>query len=243
MLTIAPAGFKLRAFRKEAHRMTLTIRREIPRPGADILKRFHGVPTGFVGDAMGRRGAIDQAIRPILDAPAFVGSALTVWTIPSDNLAPYAALGMARPGDVLVVAAENCESVAVVGDIMVGMAKNAGIVAVVTDGMVRDIDGLEQVGLPVYARGLTPNSPFKNGPGRIGLPVSVGGVVIESGDIVVGDRNGVVVVPRGRIDAVLKELEKVKAKEKDMDAAVAGGAKTPSWLPDYLAKNPPTVVD
>lgn len=223
--------------------MTLTVRREIPRPGADILKKFHGVPTGFVADAMGRRGAIDHRIRPLLSAPAFVGSALTVWTIPSDNLAPYAALGMARPGDVLIVATENCESSAVIGDIMVGMAKNAGIVAVVTDGMMRDIDGLEQVGLPVYARGLTPNSPFKNGPGRIGLPVGVGGVVIESGDIVVGDRNGVVVVPRGRIAAVLKELETVKAREKSMDEAVAGGAKAPSWLPDYLAKTPPAMVD
>jgi 4-hydroxy-4-methyl-2-oxoglutarate aldolase len=222
---------------------TLIARRDIPRPGSDVLRRFAGVPTGFVADAQGRRGAIDHRIRPLLNAPAFVGSALTVASPPSDNLVPYAAISLAKPGDVLVVAAENCESVAVVGDIMVGMARNAGIVAVVTDGMVRDIDGLEQVGLPVYARGLTPNSPFKNGPGRIGFPVSIGGVVIDSGDIVVGDRNGVVVVPRATIPDVLKALESVKAKEKDMDAAVAGGAKTPGWLPDYLAKNPIAFVD
>ncbi|HEX2114871.1 MAG TPA: RraA family protein [Alphaproteobacteria bacterium] len=157
---------------------------------------------------------------------------------PSDNLATYAALSVAKPGDVLLVATENCESAAVTGDIVVGMAKNAGIVAVITDGLVRDIDGIEQVGLPVFARGLSPNSPFKNGPGRIGFPVSVGGLTIESGDIVVGDRNGVVVVPRLSVPGVLSELEKVKKKEKEMDEAVAAGAKYPSWIPDYLAKNP-----
>jgi 4-hydroxy-4-methyl-2-oxoglutarate aldolase len=221
----------------------LTARRDIARASADILRRFAGVPTGFVGDAQGRRGAVDHGIRPILTPAPFVGSALTVSTPPSDNLAPYVAISLAKPGDVLVVTAENCESAAVIGDIMVGMAKNAGIVAVVTDSMVRDIEGLEQVGLPVYARGLTPNSPYKNGPGRIGFPVSIGGVVIESGDIVVGDRNGVVVVPRAVIPDVLKALEGVKAKEKEMDAAVAGGARTPSWLPDYLARNPIAYVD
>jgi 4-hydroxy-4-methyl-2-oxoglutarate aldolase len=118
------------------------------------------------------------------------------------------------------------------------MAKNAGIAAVITDGLVRDLDGIEDVGLPLFARGVSPNSPFKNGPGRIGLPVSLGGLAIESGDIVVGDRNGAVVVPHATIPAVLKELETVKKKEKEMDAAVTAGAKYPGWIPDYLAKNP-----
>jgi 4-hydroxy-4-methyl-2-oxoglutarate aldolase len=201
------------------------------------------VPTGFVADAQVRRGAIDHGIRPILVPAPFVGAALTVATPPSDNLTPYAAISLAKPGDVLVVSAENCESAAVIGDIMVGMAKNAGIVAVITDSMVRDIDGLEQVGLPVYARGLTPNSPYKNGPGKIGFPVSIGNVVIGSGDIIIGDRNGVVVVPHATIADVLKALDSVKAKEKEMDAAVAGGATAPAWLPDYLAKNPIAFVD
>jgi 4-hydroxy-4-methyl-2-oxoglutarate aldolase len=109
--------------------------------------------------------------------------------------------------------------------------------------MVRDIEGLEAVGLPVYARGLTPSSPFKNGPGKIGFPVSIGNVVIESGDVLVGDRNGVVVVPRATIPDVLKALEGVKAKEKEMDAVVAGGATQPGWLPDYLQKNPIRFVE
>jgi 4-hydroxy-4-methyl-2-oxoglutarate aldolase len=223
--------------------MTLTIRRDIQRPGADALKRLHQVPSGFVVDAMGRRGAIDHTIRPLLNGPPFVGSALTVWTVPGDNLAPYAAISFSKPGDVLVIATENCESVSVAGDILAGMAKNCGIIAIVTDGLVRDIDGLEQVGLPIYARGLTANSPQKNGPGKIGLPISIGGAVIQSGDIVVGDRNGIAIVPHAQIPSVLHELEKVKAKEREMDAAVASGVKLPAWLPEYLAGNPPVMVD
>src|SRR6188472_4039976 len=108
---------------------SLTARRDIPRVSPDILRRFAGVPTGFVADAQNRRGAIDHRIRPILAPAPFVGSALTVSTPPSDNLAPWVAISLAKPGDVLVVSAENCESAAVMGDLMVGMARNAGIVA------------------------------------------------------------------------------------------------------------------
>ena len=90
------------------------------------------------------------------------------------------------------------------GDVMLGMARNAGIVALVTDGMVRDIDGLDGVGIPVFARGLTPNSPFKDGPGEIGLPIAIGGVIVEAGDLIVGDQDGVVVVARSVAEAVAR---------------------------------------
>jgi 4-hydroxy-4-methyl-2-oxoglutarate aldolase len=223
--------------------MTIMIRRDFPRADEAAIRPFRGVPSGFVVDANGRRGAADYRLRPIIQPKPFVGTALTVWTVPSDNLTPWAALTVARPGDVLVIATENCETASVIGDVYLGMAKNAGILAVVTDGLVRDLDGMEQVGIPVFARGVSPNSPQKNGPGSIGLPVSVGGLSIDSGDLVVGDRNGVVVVPRRAIDQVARELEKVKAKERDMDAAVAKGAKAPTWIGDYLAKNPPVEIE
>ena len=218
--------------------MSITIRRNFERPSAQSVAGFKGAPSGFVVDAQGRRGAIEHTIKPIIAPGQFAGPAVTVWTIPSDNLTPWAALTIVKPGDVLVIATENCESASVVGDIYLGMAKNAGVAAVITDGLVRDLDGIEQVGLPLFARGVSPNSPQKNGPGRIGLPVSVGGMAIDSGDMIVGDRNGVVVVPRQTIPAVLKELEKVRAKEKDMDASVAAGSKFPAWIPDYLANTP-----
>ena len=213
----------------------LTIRAEFPRPSRESLAPFRDAPTGWVADAGGRRGALDHRLRPLTRAARFVGTALTVQSRPVDNLAPYAALKFARPGDVLMVATDDCTTAAVMGDVLVGMARNAGIVAAVTDGMVRDIAGIDAVGIPVFARGLTPNSPFKDGPGSIGLPISLGGLVVEPGDLVVGDADGVVVVPRGRIAALAAELDAVARKEAAMDAAVADGATAPAWLDDLLA--------
>ncbi|MEP7276729.1 MAG: RraA family protein [Betaproteobacteria bacterium] len=222
---------------------TLTLRRELPRLAASLLARYAGAAVGHVVDANGRRGALAPELLPLVCPRPFAGSALTVATVASDNLAPYAALSVAQPGDVLVIAAEGCRSAAVTGDVMVGMAKNAGVVAVIADGMVRDIDGLEAVGIPVFALGLSPNSPQKNGPGRIGFPVSVCGMVVEQGDLVVGDRNGVCVVRHAVAQAVLAQLDKVRDKERAMDASVAAGAKVPEWLHARLAEQPWALED
>lgn len=221
----------------------LTRRRELARLHPSLVARYHRAAVGHVVDANGRRGALSPEIRPLVYSSPFAGSALTVSTVPSDNLAPYAALAVAQPGDVLVIGAEGCRSVSVAGDVMVGMAKNAGVVAIVVDGMVRDIDGLEAVGIPVYAIGISPNSPQKNGPGRIGFPVAIGDTVIEQGDLIVGDRNGLCVVRSAATEAVLTALEKVREKERAMDAAVAGGAKVPDWLGAFLERHPWAIED
>ncbi len=222
---------------------TLTIRRRFPRPDPARLAAFQSAPTGWVVDALGRRGALPHWIRPISRAARFVGVALTVRTRPVDNLAPYAALKFAEPGDVLVVAADGSDSGSVMGDILLGMARNAGIVAAVTDGLVRDVVGIDQVGIPTFARGLSPNSPFKDGPGEVGLPVTLGGVPIDAGDLLVGDIDGVVVVPRDRIDAVGQDLAAIAAKEAQMEQAVADGARHPGWLDAILAGDGVRFVD
>ena len=213
----------------------LTIRADFPRPGTEELSIFRDAPTGWVADAQGRRGAICHRIRPVSQAARFVGTALPVRSRPVDNLAPYAALKFARPGDVLMVATDDCETAAVLGDILLGMARNAGIVAAVTDGLVRDVAGIDAVGIPTFARGLTPNSPFKDGPGTVGLPVSLGGVTVGPGDLVVGDADGVVVVPREEVSEVSAALAAVARKEAAMEAAAAGGLGQPAWLDDVLA--------
>lgn len=213
----------------------LTIRRSWSRPDPSAVEALRGVPTGFIVDVLGRSGALDWRIHPIWDGPAFIGSALPVATTARDNLAPYAALSFAQHGDVLVVASGEYEGASIMGDILIGMARNAGIVAAVTDGLVRDVGGITEVGIPVYARGLSPNSPFKHGPGTIGLPVSLGGVVVEAGDIVLGDRDGIVVVPRGRIGEAIDGLAEIRAKEAQMDDLVRSGAREPGWLATMLA--------
>ena len=214
----------------------LTVRRNFPRPEARLVDAFREAATGWVADANGRRGALNYRVRPLTRATHFCGVALTVRTRARDNLAPYAALAYARPGDVLVVACEAYEESSVAGDILLGMARNAGIVALVTDGMVRDIAGLDAVGIPVFARGLTPNAPHRDGPGSIGEPIALGGVIVHPGDIVVGDDNGVVVVGREAAGAVAKGLVDVIAKEAKMDAWVRDGVKVPPWMDETLAK-------
>lgn len=212
----------------------LTIRRSVPRPPAEVLRGLQGAPTGWVVDAQGRRGALDPGIRRLVGSGVVCGPALTVWTAPRDNLAPYAALEYVQPGDILVIATGDYAGASVIGDLFAGMARNCGIAAVVTDGLARDIEGLRQVGVPLFARGLTPNSPLKQGPGEIGSRVSLGGVAIEAGDLVVGDEDGVVVVARAAADDVLEALESVRAKEHDMEAKIQGGLKQPPWLSQIL---------
>jgi 4-hydroxy-4-methyl-2-oxoglutarate aldolase len=212
----------------------LTIRRNYPRAADDLIERFRDAPTGWVVDANGRRGALDHRIRPITRVRRFSGTAITVHSRARDNLAPYAAIAFARPGDIMLIATDGYEEASVVGDILVGMAKNKGIAAIVTDGMVRDVEGLDAVGVPVFARGLSPNSPHKDGPGEIGLPITLGGASIDSGDLVVGDQDGVVVVARTVLESVATALAEVKEKEAKMDALVRNGATTPPWMEQTL---------
>jgi 4-hydroxy-4-methyl-2-oxoglutarate aldolase len=212
----------------------LTIRRGWPRPPPETVARFRGTPTGFAVDALGRAGALAHDIRPVWDGGAFAGPALTVWTTPRDNLAPYAALKFAKPGDVVMVATGRAEGFSVLGDLVIGMMRNAGVVAVVTDGLVRDVAGIREVGIPVSARGVSPNSPFKHGPGGVGVPITMGGVVVSPGDLVIGDADGIVVVPQARIPEAERELVAVRAKEAEMDAAVRGGLTAPAWLDGVL---------
>ena len=177
----------------------LTIRRKIQRPDREPIAKLKGAQTGHVVDALEGRGALDHHVKPVDPERAhFVGPALTCEAGANDNLAILAALVIAEPGDVIIVACDAHSATAVVGDNVVMMAKNKGVAAIVIDGMARDRDGIVPVGLPVFARGITPNSCVRSGPGRIGLPIVCGGVAVQAGDVLVGDRDGVVVIPQGR---------------------------------------------
>jgi 4-hydroxy-4-methyl-2-oxoglutarate aldolase len=208
----------------------LTIRRRFARPDPALVEALRGIQTGFAVDAMDGSGALHHRIKPVDPAPAVVvGVAVTCDCGPADNLAVFAALDIAGPGDILVCAAGGYEGTAVIGDLVAGMARNKGAAALVTDGLVRDLVGLRQVGLPVFAAGVTPNSPARQGPGTAGLPIVVGGVRVESGDVLVGDLDGVVVIPRERLAAVVDRLAAIRQKEATLDAAVRGGLTMPDF--------------
>lgn len=209
----------------------LKIRRGFSRPSSKLLAAFAGVPTGHLVDAMGGSGCLDYRIKPLAEsAKVMVGTAVTCQAGPADNLALFGALHAAKRGDILLAATDSYTGTAVTGDLLLGMAKNRGVAGFVTDGLVRDLAGILGVGLPVYCAGLTANSPARSGPGTVGLPVVLGGVRVESGDIVVGDRDGVVIVPRGEAPAVLERLVGVRAAEANLEARVKGGLEIPDFV-------------
>jgi 4-hydroxy-4-methyl-2-oxoglutarate aldolase len=216
----------------------LKIRRGFKRPQTELLSGFAGVPTGYLVDAMGGRGCIDYRIKPLVQSEkVMVGVAVTCHAGPADNLALFGALHAARKGDILVAATDAFTATAVTGDLLLGMARNRGIVGFVTDGLIRDLIGVLGVGLPVYCAGITANSPARNGPGTVGLPIVIGDVVIHSGDIIVGDRDGVVIVPLDQAQGVLNKLKDVKAAEAGLEAKVKAGLEIPDFVEAIIASD------
>ncbi len=214
----------------------LTILRDRPRPDPALLEGLRGAMTGHVIDAMNGAGAMAAAVKPVDPAAAaFVGVALPCETGPGDNLAVMAALALAQAGDVIVAAADGFVGSAIMGDNVAWMARNAGVAALVTDGAVRDAAGIRQIGLPLFAAAITPNSCARNGPGRVGLPVVCGGVTVAAGDVVVGDADGVVVIPRALLADVVGRLPRVIEAERALQARLAEGRTHMAAVADLLA--------
>jgi len=215
----------------------LKIKQTRNRPTETQIAAFTDVPTGFVVDAMYGRGALSKDIYPVAGLAAgqtVAGPALTADNGPADILASLAALHYLQPGDILIAGFDGHQGCAAAGDRLCGMVKNAGGIGFITDGPVRDLDGLNAVGLPLWATGLTPASPFSSGPGVVGFPLQLGGQQISSGDMVVADSDGVVVVPFAEIDVVLNRLSKIKALEAERDQQVAAGLTVPPNVLEIL---------
>lgn len=208
----------------------LTIKRHRPRPTDAQIAAFQGVPTGFVADALGGRGALSPDIQPIgqgRDLNCVVaGPAMTALNGPGDILATVAALEVVTPGDVLVAAVDAHQGCSAAGDRVIGMLRNAGGRGFVTDGPVRDYAGIVATSIPTWCTGLCPASPYTSGPAQVGVPVQIGGQQVCCGDMIVGDRDGVVVVPLSRIPEVIETLEQIKVLEARLDAEVADGRRS-----------------
>ncbi|WP_413248312.1 RraA family protein [Sinomonas flava] len=189
-----------------------------------LSQRLAALPTPNIGDAMERLGVLDSAIKSVWPGGRLAGPAFTVWTRAGDNAYIHRALAEAAPGDVIVVNGQGDESRALMGDLIGARARNAGIAGFVIDGAVRDAAGLEQVGMPVFARATSPAGPYKNGPGALGCAVAVGGVAVLPGDIVVGDDDGAVVVPSARAEEILLAAEAVQQDEAERMRAILAAA-------------------
>jgi|UniRef100_UPI000D3639F8 regulator of RNase E activity RraA len=213
----------------------------MPSTLSDIVRDFERVPAHIVAqaaefqpailaDVAGRRGALDGRIKALRPRMKLAGTALTVDVRPGDNLMIHAAISLARPGDVLVIDGKGDLSAALMGTIMMTACRQLGIAGVVMDGACRDSLEIDEMDFPVFCTGTNPNGPTKNIGGRIGHPVSLGGVTVHAGDFVVADGDGVVVVEREKIASLLPLAAKKVADEAARIAAIKQGDTAAKWL-------------
>ena len=210
------------------------IRRDFPRPDKKLVEAFRGLPIANLDDCMGRIAAVDARLKNVNKTP-LLGVAFTVRCPAGDNLMFHKALDLAQPGDILVIAAGGSMSRSLCGEIMSTYARSRGIAGFVVDGCIRDYDELSALtDFPVFARGVTPNGPYKNGPGEINFPVSVGGQVICPGDILVGDGDSILVIKPEDAAELAKAAAAVKTKEEGQLAAINSGKGFPRPFVDQI---------
>jgi RraA family protein len=212
---------------------------EIERVPAELVRELGAFPTPDISDQMNRLYAMNSSIRPFCDPQLrLVGPACTVKVFPGDNLMVHKSLDIARPGDVVVVDASSSTTNAVLGDTISMKARHRGIAGFVIDGLVRDVPAIRELGdFPVFARGITPIGPLHRGPGEINFPISVGGIVVNPGDLIVADECGVVLVPRDSVASVLESLRARSAANEKYMAKVADGEFSNAWVDGILERD------
>ncbi len=186
------------------------------RPAPASLERLAAFGAAHIGDAQDRFGLMDARIAVQWPGARCVGVALTVQTREGDNLALHRALDEARPGDVLVVNGRGDGNRAIFGDLLAEICLAREVSGVVLDGATRDRDAIAELRLPLWATGVTPAGPTKNGPGVIGEPIACGGVVVAPGDVIVADGDGVAVIRPDRLAAVVARLAAIDLAEADL---------------------------
>ena len=221
------------------------VRRGAAQPSKDVISRLARFETPTISDLMNRLYTMSPLIRNLTDPGLHIlGPACTVKVYPGDNLMVHKSLDIAQPGDVVVIDAANSGNTAVLGDLVSTKACHRGIAGFVVDGLIRDLPGIRALeDFPVFARGVTPIGPLHRGPGEINYPISAGGIVVHPGDIIVGDLNGVVVVPRRMANDLVARLEAREAAEASYNAAVARGEFSNDWVDQILSANGVCVED
>ncbi len=207
--------------------------RQVP---AQLVQAFKGLPVANISDSMSRMAAAGARLRPMHKGGYLAGPALTVKTRPGDNLMIHKALMLAQPGDVIVVDGGGDLTNALFGEIMVATALKKGVAGVVLHGAVRDVDEIGRGTFPLYAAGVTHRGPYKDGPGEINVPIAIDGMVIQPGDLIVGDADGLLCVPFDDAEAILASTLKKGEAEKVMLAEIAAGTYDTAWVDATLRR-------
>ena len=203
---------------------------------AQLVHAFKGLPVANISDCMARMSSAGPRLRPMHKSGYLAGPALTVRCRPGDNLMIHKALTMAQAGDVIVVDAGGDLTNALFGEIMMATAVKIGVAGVVLNGAVRDSEEIGQGSFPLYAAGVTHRGPYKDGPGEINVPISIDGMVIHAGDLVVGDADGLLCVPFDDAEALLAATHLKMAAEKQMLADIAAGTLDTAWIDATLQR-------
>jgi len=207
-----------------------------PRIDSSLVNAFRGLASSNVADAMGRFNFMDPGIQPRSGLP-LCGPAITVNARPGDNLMVHKALQLAEPGDIVVVSTNGNTTSAVFGELMCRTAVAQRLGGLVVDGAIRDAEGIAALGFPAFSRALTPGGCDKDGPGEINVPISCGGTVVMPGDIVVGDRDGLVVVPRAHAEEVLVLVGALAQRETKRVAEIKAGGLFRAEIDESLRRH------
>lgn len=219
------------------------IRMTIDRPPAAVLDRLAPFETPDISDVLNRLYTMHTAIRNLTTNSRLAGPACTVKVYPGDNLMVHKALDVANAGDVVVVDAGASTMNGIVGDLITTKAKHRGIAGFIIDGLVRDLPAMQATGMPVFARGVTPIGPLHRGPGEINYTISCGGIVVNPGDIVLGDLNGVVVVRREFAEEIAERLTRLQEGLSIYREAVIRGDFSNEWVDVLLRQAGCTITD
>lgn len=196
-----------------------TVIRTIERPSDDLVAFFADQTAADVHEAMGKRRAMDAAIGPVAGPPTVCGPAVTARIPSGDNTMTHVASEVAEQGDVIVFESATTAT-ATWGELATRNAMGKGLAGVVSDGNVRDVAAIDDLSFPVFSRAVSQSGARKEGNGSVNVPVCVGGVQVAPGDIIVGDKDGVTVVPREAAASVREATEAKRAAEDDVRAAL-----------------------
>lgn len=206
------------------------------RVAPEIVARFAALPVANVSDSMSRMTAGGPRLRPMHQGGVLAGPALTVKTRPGDNLMQHKAIALAQAGDVIVCDAGGDLTNALAGELMLAQMVRRGVAGLVIDGAIRDVAAIRAQRMPVFAAGVTHRGPYKNGPGEINVPIAIDGMVIEPGDLMLGDDDGLLCVPFAEVSDILaRTTAKFDAEQRQM-ANIEAGTHDASWVDAELRK-------
>ncbi|EEW1620304.1 RraA family protein [Escherichia coli] len=213
------------------------IRTHFDRIAETVVTQAAAIPVAVIGDVSHRLFSLPGGFQNYSHKTfKFAGTALTVKVRPGDNLFLHKAIDVAEPGDVIVCSAGGEIQNAILGELMGRYAVSRGVAGIIIDGAVRDTAGLAKLPIPVYARAVTPNGPWKSGPGEVGFPIGVSGLSVSSGDLIVGDEDGIIALPQADAIEIIAKAQIHLGVEEQWTQQITENVWPRGWVDEIITK-------